>query len=51
MVRFRSALAALACSGITFISTTAPVRADVVGLVRGTLRAPITGRSHTSPSR
>jgi outer membrane receptor protein involved in Fe transport len=37
MVRFCSALAALASSGIILISTVAPARADVVGLVRGTL--------------
>jgi hypothetical protein len=35
--RFGSALSALACLGILLASTVAPVRADVVGLVRGTL--------------
>jgi outer membrane receptor protein involved in Fe transport len=37
MIRFQSALAALTCSGIVLVSTVAPARADVVGLVRGTL--------------
>ena len=37
MIRFRSALAALTCLGIVLVSTVAPARADVVGLVRGTL--------------
>ena len=37
MVCFRSALVALTCSGIALVSTVAPARADVVGLVRGTL--------------
>jgi outer membrane receptor protein involved in Fe transport len=37
MIRFRSALAALTCSGIVLLSTVAPARADVVGVVRGTL--------------
>jgi len=37
MIRFRSALAALTCSAVVVVSTVAPARADVVGLVRGTL--------------
>jgi outer membrane receptor protein involved in Fe transport len=37
MIHFRSALAALTCSGIVLASTVVPARADVVGLVRGTL--------------
>ncbi|HEY0613773.1 MAG TPA: TonB-dependent receptor [Candidatus Elarobacter sp.] len=39
MIRFRTALAALACAGIV-ISAVAPARADVVGIVRGTLTRP-----------
>ena len=34
---FRTALTALTCAGITVVSTAAPARADVVGVVRGTL--------------
>ena len=37
---FRSALAALVCSGVVLAGTAAPARADVVGLVRGTLTRP-----------
>ncbi len=37
MICFRSALAALTCSGIALAASAAPARADVVGLVRGTL--------------
>jgi TonB-dependent receptor-like protein/carboxypeptidase family protein len=37
MIRFRSALVALTCSSIVLVSTIGPARADVVGLVRGTL--------------
>jgi hypothetical protein len=37
MIRFRSALAALACSGFALVVSAAPARADIVGLVRGTL--------------
>jgi outer membrane receptor for ferrienterochelin and colicin len=39
MIRFRSALTALACAGIV-VSAVAPARADVVGIVRGTLTRP-----------
>ena len=37
MIRFRSALAALTCASIVLASSAGPARADVVGLVRGTL--------------
>jgi outer membrane receptor protein involved in Fe transport len=37
MHSFRSALAVLACVGIAVVVTVAPARADVVGVVRGTL--------------
>ena len=37
MDRFRTALAVLACTGAVVVSTVAPARADVVGIVRGTL--------------
>ena len=37
MFCFRSALAALTFSSVVLVSTVAPARADVVGLVRGTL--------------
>jgi outer membrane receptor protein involved in Fe transport len=37
MNRLSPALAALACAGIAVVSTVAPTRADVVGVVRGTL--------------
>jgi outer membrane receptor protein involved in Fe transport len=37
MQSFRTALAALVCTGIAAFATVAPARADVVGIVRGTL--------------
>jgi outer membrane receptor protein involved in Fe transport len=37
MNRYRWALAAAACAGIALVSSVAPARADVVGIVRGTL--------------
>jgi outer membrane receptor protein involved in Fe transport len=40
MTRLSSVLLALVCSALALVATTGPARADVVGLVRGTLTRP-----------
>ncbi len=40
MIRLSSVLLALICSGLALVATVGPARADVVGLVRGTLTRP-----------